>query len=141
MTTIELKASRNMNFVSAVTSKVDQLRGRLFLSRLNRSQKVFVHSFRLSVVNGQAVEKYRVCILVRADGFIEAESVAETHLQEIVRAYRDSSGGEVELKRFKPRELGTSAVDDESARTLQLLQKLRRESGQAVSAVEPIEIN
>ncbi len=130
-----------MNFVSALTSKVDQLRGRLFLSRLNRLQKVFVHSVRLSVVNGQAVEKYRVCILVRADGFIEAESIAETHLQEIVRAYRDSSRGEVELKRFKPRELGTSAVDDESARTLQLLQKLRRESGQAVSAVEPIEIN
>lgn len=130
-----------MHFVSAITSKVDQLRGRLFLSRLNRSQKVFVYSVRLSVTNGQVVEKYRVCILVRASGIIEAESVAETHLQKIVQGYQDSSRGEVELKRFKPRELGTSAVDDESERTLQLLQKLRRESGQVVSAVEPIEIN
>lgn len=127
-----------MNFVSAVTSKVDQLRNLRFLSSLNRSQKVFVHSARLSVTHGRSIEKYRVSILVRASGIVEAESIAENCLQEIVRNYRDSSGGEVELKRLKPRELGASAVDVESERTLQLLQQLRREAGQVVSTVEPI---
>ena len=130
-----------MNFVSAVTSKVGQLRNLRFLSSLNRSQKVFVHSARLSAKHGQTIEKYRVCILVRASGIVEAESIAETRLQEIVRGYRDSSRGEVELKRLKPRELGASAVNEETERTLQLLQKLRREAGQVVSTVEPIQTN
>ncbi len=129
-----------MNFVSAVTSKVDQLRNRLFLSRLKRSQRVFVYSVRLSATYGKSTEKLRVYILVLAKDIVEAETHAEIRLQEIVRGYQDASRGEIELKRLKPRELSPSTVNCESADTLQLLAKIRRESSRVVSAVNPIEI-
>jgi hypothetical protein len=131
-----------MKLVSAVTSKVDRLRNRLFLSGLTRSQRVFVHSVRLSVTSAQAIQTCRVRILVRANGIVEAESHAETHLQEIVRGYQDaSSGGEIEIKRLKPRELRPSTINDESESTLQLLTRMRRESRQVVSVVDPIEVS
>lgn len=129
-----------MSLVSAVISKVHQIRNRIFLSNLNRMQKVSVHSARLSVSNAKATEKYRVSILVRASGIAEAESLAETSLQEIVRGDQHSLRGEIELKRLKPRELSPGTVKDESVCVLQLLHKMRRESCQVVSAVEPVEI-
>ena len=129
-----------MNFVSTVAAQVDKIRNRLFLASISRSEKVYLHTTRVTVSNGDMIERLRLWILVRAKGIAEAELQAETQLKELLRAYADATTAEIALKTLKPRELTVATLRDESEGILQLLRTMRREAKRAVSSAERMQI-
>lgn len=125
-----------MKVVSAVTSRVDAIRNRLFLASIGRSEKVSLHTARITVSHGDRTERFRVWILVRAKGIVEAELQAERRLREILLEHDELVIAENSLKQLKPRELTVATLNDESEGVLQLLQQMRREATLIASSVE-----
>jgi hypothetical protein len=127
-----------MNLVYAVKNRTEQLRATLFLGTLNRSELIYVHSYRISTRTTGGAEKYRVTILVRANNVAEAEELAESHLNEVTQCEPISGLGGGEIKRLKPRPLGLKSLKGESDTVLKLLARLRREASKVVSSMDRI---
>jgi len=130
-----------MNVVSIVASQVDKIRNRLFLAGISRSEKVFLHTTRFTVSNGDTIERLRLWILVRAKGIAEAELQAESQLKELLKAYENPTTAEAALKNIKPRALTVATLHDESEGILHLLQTMRREAKRVVYSFERMRIS
>ncbi|MCU0712554.1 MAG: hypothetical protein MUC43_10885 [Pirellula sp.] len=128
-----------MNVVSAVASTLDQFRNRNFLASVMRIEKVYLHSIRFVVTRNQKEEKFRLWILVRARGVVEAEQSAETYLQELVGTCEGLANGEVTIKTLKPREVTVTTLSEESAEVLRLLQTMRHDKVRLVSTFERVD--
>ncbi len=128
-----------MNVVSAVASTLDQFRNRNFLASVMRIEKVYLHSIRFVVTRNQKEEKFRLWILVRARGVVEAEQSAETYLQELVGTREGLANGEVTIKTLKPREVTVTTLSEESAEVLRLLQTMRHDKVRLVSTFERVD--
>lgn len=128
-----------MSVVSTVASQVDKLRNRLFLARINGFEKVYLHTTRFTVSDGQSIERLRFSVLVRAKSVAEAELHAETRMKELVRAYVAPTTSDIALKTLKPRQLTMATLHDETEGIQQLLQAMRREAKRIVSFVERME--
>lgn len=128
-----------MNVVSAVASTLDQFRNRAFLASVTRLEKVYLHSIRFVVTRNQKEEKFRLWILVRARGVVDAELSAETCLKQVVGTYEDLANSDVTIKTLKPRELTVATLSGESAEVLRLLHNMRHDKVRLVSTFERVD--
>ena len=127
-----------MNIVPAVASTLDQFRNMAFLASITRTEKVYLHSVRLIVTRSQKEEKFRLWILVRARGIVEAESSAETCLKQVVGTCEDLANSDVTIKKLKPREITVATLPGESDEVVGLLHNMRHEKVRLVSAFERV---
>lgn len=129
-----------MNVLSTVVSTVNQLRNRVFVASISRTEKIYLHSIRFEVSEHQRVEKFRLWILVRALGIADAELSVETCVNEIVCTCKDLAHGNAKCKMLKPRAVTVATLSGESEEVLGMLQRMRRENSRLVSAFERVEI-
>jgi hypothetical protein len=106
---------------------------------LRRSQSIFYHSCRLLVGQPEQAKKYRVAILVRSPNCIEAEKLAESHLNDLIQHGPDEFNGNIGIRWLKGRLLSSHPHKDESETVVQLLSQLRHRKSAVVSAVERID--
>lgn len=125
-----------MNVVSTVASTLNQLRNRVFVASVTRTEKIYLHSIRFEVSGTQRVEKFRLWILVRARGIADAELSAETCVNGVVCTCKDLAHGNAKSKTLKAREVTVATLSGESEEVLCLLQRMRRENSRLVSAFE-----
>lgn len=129
-----------MNVVSAVRTTLKQLRNRVFVASVTRTEKIYLHSIRFVVSGNPRVEKFRLWILVRAHGIAEAELCAEKCVNEVVRTSKDLAYDNAKSKMLKLREVMVATLSGESEEVLCLLQRMRRENSRLVSSFARVAI-
>ena len=128
------------SLVEALKETMVQVRDLLSPGAESRSELIYHRACRILVRGPEDAEKYRATILVRSRSFVEAEAEAESQLQEWIDEQQLHRRGEVTVRWLKGRPLSRRPREEESATVLQLLARLRRESGNAVLAVEPVKV-
>jgi hypothetical protein len=125
-----------VSLVTALRESADRVRDLLSTTNRPPIELVFYMSCRIQDAHAK---KFRATILVRCENVAEAESIAESHLYELLKRHCLDADGALSIRWLKARPLSTRPREDESETTLRLLSKLRRHQSDVVSTLEPLE--
>lgn len=127
-------------FMRAKTALSNPLMGNGVVSHQTQSSKsIFFLTCRILVAEGEEQHKYRATYLVRRPRYVEAEEIAEQHLQEFLSQHPSEFGKTREIRWLKGRLISNHPRQDETDTTRRLLSELRKGSHEFVSAIERVD--
>lgn len=118
--------------------KAGFLGGMRIVGGSRRSESIFYHVCRINVDHEGCSSKHRVTILMCALNCVEAENIAECHLDDLIRDNEEIYAGERSIRWLKGRLFGRHPHAGQAMASIRLWYRLRRENCGVVSAIARI---